>query len=108
MLLWHEWTFEAAHSLPYYEEMHGHSYVVRVYVETSAGWPPTPDNKLMNACRDCHWFLDHKNLNNLMIYPTMENIADFIEQQLKKTDLNVKRIEVSRPTVKCGVVKCIE
>lgn len=90
----HDFTLEAAHSLPRLPEghkcrrMHGHSLVVEVHVEGEvdprSGWL-MDYAELENAFEPVHRALDHRVLNEVdgLENPTSENLAAWIWDRLK-------------------------
>ncbi len=94
MLTWVQASFEAAHRLPQHPAIHGHSYLVRVYL---AGEPDveTVQAALRQLLAD---HLDHAMLNDRMAVPTMENIARYVAERLP----GAKRVIVERPTLGVG------
>ena len=75
MKAWKSFYFEASHCLPDNPQIHGHSYLVRMWFNTSASDPVR-----LKAIEKLQWqlfrYVDHKHLNELMPSPTMESIAD--------------------------------
>jgi 6-pyruvoyl-tetrahydropterin synthase len=88
MLVWAKAHFAAAHRLPQHEELHGHSYEVRVYVEEGACV-----DALQARLRQILAPLDHTTLNAIIAVPTMENIARYVGECLPEA----RRITVERP-----------
>ena len=81
------YTFSAAHSLeghPKCGRVHGHNYKVEVCVRTRIAHPLNIDfydiDRHMKAIIR---MLDHRDLNEIIEYPTAENICEFIYQRLK-------------------------
>lgn len=103
MKLFKRFTFEAAHTLSDYPQMHGHSYYVEVwlYGNASDGYV-IRESEIDMYCSRIKTMLDHKYLNDVMALPTSENIAKFIWDNLE--DLPLYEIKVERPTVGMGVV----
>jgi 6-pyruvoyltetrahydropterin/6-carboxytetrahydropterin synthase len=103
--VWKEFTFEAAHSLPSGDpsdpnaRLHGHSYMARVYLEGALEDGMVMHmNDLQRVVDAVRVSLDHRNLNDVLARPTLENIAKFIAFSLH--DDRVVRVDVWRPT--CG------
>lgn len=102
MRLWREFTFEAAHRLPYVPEghkcarLHGHSYRVRLYVEGDPG----ADGMVVDFAvikewwRPLHGSLDHRYLNEVpgLENPTSEVLALWL---LARLPPQVTRVAVS-------------
>jgi 6-pyruvoyltetrahydropterin/6-carboxytetrahydropterin synthase len=99
-----QFTFEAAHTLPQYPQIHGHSYSVEVRVAGDAGdgyvVPIDVLEREINALRQR---LDHGLLNDLIDVPTSENIARYIFDALKPA-LNLTRVKVWRPSLGFGAI----
>ena len=103
MKLFKQFTFEAAHSLPDFPQMHGHSYYVEVWVwGTALNGYVMHEDKINAECLKVKALLDHKYLNAVIELPTSENIARFIWEELKH--LRLFEVRVERPTVGLGVV----
>ena len=103
MKLFKRFTFEAAHSLPDYPEIHGHSYHVEVWVHGIAvdGYVMR-ESELEKECLYVKSIYDHKNLDHFFDLPTSENIALEIWTLLKHLPLFEVRVE--RPTIGLGAV----
>ncbi len=81
--------FDAAHYLPeHYScgKMHGHTYKVEVIIEGEK-----KDGKMIMDFHDVKMKvrkviaeLDHRPLNELLTYPSAENILEFIFEKLKE------------------------
>jgi 6-pyruvoyltetrahydropterin/6-carboxytetrahydropterin synthase len=99
-----EQTFEAAHSLPGYngkcKNVHGHTYTVEVVVE---GNLDTKTNFVMDyfelrrIVNDVLEEIDHTFLNDIIEYPSCENILLFIKKKLER---KLKNKKVSLVSVK--------
>ncbi|MFQ5668984.1 MAG: 6-carboxytetrahydropterin synthase QueD [Acidobacteriota bacterium] len=90
MILNKRFRFEAAHLLPHHQgvcsRLHGHSYGLRVSVETDID-PATGMGcdfaELDGAVREqVLGRLDHRNLNDLLDNPTAEAICQWMWEQL--------------------------
>lgn len=91
--IWHVFTFEAAHRLPYVPKdhkcanMHGHSYRVQVHlealIEEGKGWVRDFAD-IEAAFEPLRQQLDHHCLNEIegLSNPTSENLARWIWNQL--------------------------
>ncbi|MHC1635173.1 MAG: 6-carboxytetrahydropterin synthase QueD [Candidatus Methanospirareceae archaeon] len=84
-------SFSAAHFLPRYrgrcENMHGHTYKVEVVVEGEKD----KENEFVvdfaiikGILKEVLAKLDHRLLNDIITYPTTENIALFLKEELEK------------------------
>lgn len=81
------YTFEASHFIPEHQgkcrEMHGHSYVVEVFLTDNIAYlPGSPQHGMVVDYFDMDKIikplidlLDHKTLNDIIGYPTAEIIA---------------------------------
>jgi len=83
--------FSAAHSLPRYpgkcRNLHGHTYKVEVIVEGDK----KPDtecvadfSELKAVVKEVLELVDHRYLNEIIEYPTSENIALFLKRELER------------------------
>lgn len=97
-------TFEAAHTLPQYPAIHGHSYSVEVRCQGEAleGYV-MPEDEFDAALTDVRAQLDHRMLNDLIAVPTSENIARWLWQQLAER-LPLSEIRVWRESVGFGAI----
>ncbi len=114
MEIFKEFTFEAAHRLPNVPEehmchrLHGHSFVVRVYVDgpvgqESGGVQDFADIK--EVFKPLHRQLDHNYLNEIegLENPTSENIAIWIWDRMKSKLPLLSKVE-AQETCTCGCV----
>lgn len=97
-------TFEASHSLVAgigQEQVHGHSYWARVWVQSSVG-QITPLPSLETHAKALQQRLDHQHLNNLIDGPpTMEALVHYIRKHWPGPAL--ARVAVWRESLGCGV-----
>lgn len=105
MEIFKEFSFEAAHRLPYVSaghkcaRLHGHSFQVRIVV---SGHPGLDTGWIMDfadikkACKPVLEQLDHYYLNDIegLENPTSENIALWIWRRLKPVLPQLQRIEI--------------
>lgn len=103
-------TFDAAHHLHQgpadhiYRRLHGHSFQLQVSVEDEPG----ADTKwvrdfaeLAAAIEEVRQILDHSFLNEIpgLETSTLENICGWVANKLKPKLPNLKRVQVSRPSL---------
>jgi 6-pyruvoyltetrahydropterin/6-carboxytetrahydropterin synthase len=92
--------FSAAHSLPHYpgkcKQLHGHTYKVDIVVdgEKKGDIECVADfSEVKAVVEEVLELVDHKFLNEIIPYPTSENIALFLkaelEKKLQRSDLGV-------------------
>ena len=107
MLIYRDFTFDAAHVLEGYSEdhpygrIHGHSFRARVWIE---GKPLNKSNMITDLgyiseqCAEVKNMLDHHTLNNVkgLDNPTSEGLCIFIWDKLILKFSNLKKIEVHR------------
>jgi 6-pyruvoyltetrahydropterin/6-carboxytetrahydropterin synthase len=98
--------FEAAHRLPQYDAVHGHSYAVEVHC---AG--PAEDGYVLDELEFSREIeavragLDHRLLNDIIAVPTSENIARFIFAALSpKLSAKLTKVHVWRPSLGFGAI----
>ena len=103
MKLFKQFTFEAAHTLPDYPQVHGHTYHVEVCI-----WGENSDDYVIRESEVTDEILivknllDHKYLNDFIEIPTSENIAKFIWNELEHFPL--VGVKVERPSLGFGVI----
>ena len=104
MIIYKDFTFEAAHKLPLVPEthkcsaLHGHSFKVRVSVEADLnelGWV-IDFADLKAICNPWIKILDHSYLNEIdgLENPTSENIALWLWEKLKEDLPQLLEIEI--------------
>ncbi len=93
--------FSAAHSLPRHpgkcKNLHGHTYKVDVVVEGDKKEDTecvADFSEVKAVVEEVIDLVDHKFLNEIISYPTSENIALFMKEQLEKK-LNDSNLGVS-------------
>ncbi len=93
--------FSAAHSLPRHpgkcKNLHGHTYKVDVIVEGDKKEDTecvADFSEVKAVVEEVIELVDHKLLNEIISYPTSENIALFLKEQLEKK-LNDSNLRVS-------------
>jgi 6-pyruvoyltetrahydropterin/6-carboxytetrahydropterin synthase len=96
--------FEAAHRLPNYPQVHGHSYTVELWCKGPAtdGYV-LPEQAMTDAAQRIRERLDHQLLNDVLDTPTSENIARFIWRELAE-QLPLSQVWVYRDTLGFGAV----
>ncbi len=114
MEIFREFSFEAAHRLPYVPEghkcarLHGHSFRVEIHIrgglDPETGWV-MDYAELKEAFQPLHEQLDHHYLNDIdgLTNPTSENLAIWIWDRLKSRLPSLIRV-VIRETCKTGCV----
>ena len=104
MIIYKDFTFEAAHKLPLVPDthkcskLHGHSFQVRVTVEgdlNNLGWV-VDYAEIKSICGPIIDKLDHSYLNELsgLTNPTSENIAVWLWDAIKPKLMMLSEIEV--------------
>lgn len=106
MKLYKDFTFEAAHRLPFVPEghkcgrLHGHSYKVRLHiegpVEECSGWV-IDFAVISKAAKPIIESLDHHYLNDIpgLSNPTSENLAIWLHSKLKPSLPLLVAVEVN-------------
>ena len=106
MLLYAETTIEVSHRVlspvAEREQIHGHSYWIRVYVLTDAD-RPMPVEKLKKELETVSRTIDHTHLNDKIPDGTMESIAAWFAKQFEATEYQVKKVSVIRKSMGIGV-----
>ena len=114
MEIYREFSFDAAHSLPFSppghkcKELHGHTYHLKVYVkgepDEHCGWI-MDFKELKEIVSPVIEELDHKLINNIdgLENPTAENVTVWIWNRLKGALPRLSRIEL-KETNSSGVV----
>tara|TARA_B100000768_G_scaffold95730_1_gene89360 strand:+ start:3769 stop:4119 length:351 start_codon:yes stop_codon:yes gene_type:complete len=104
VIIYKDFTFEAAHKLPLVSDthkcskLHGHSFQVRVSVEgdlNNLGWV-VDYAEIKSICGPIIDRLDHSYLNELsgLTNPTSENIAVWLWETIKPKLMMLSEIEV--------------
>ena len=106
MLLYAETTIEVSHRVlspvAEREQIHGHSYWIRVYVLTDAD-RPMPVEKLKKELETVSRTIDHTHLNDKIPDGTMESIAAWFAKRFEATEYQVKKVSVIRKSMGIGV-----
>lgn len=98
-----QFHFDAAHQLPDWPGIHGHSYTAEVWFEgDAADGYVVAESMLAQALEPVRVALDHANLNDVIPLPTSENIARYIWQRLAHVP-GLFRIRVVRGSIGFGV-----
>ena len=100
MKVWKSFWFEASHTLSDNPQMHGHSYQVKLWFETSVD-QPVELNQINKLEWQLHRYVDHRHLNEFIANPTMESISEAIFKygqsiDRKSTRLNSSHTDISR------------
>jgi 6-pyruvoyltetrahydropterin/6-carboxytetrahydropterin synthase len=96
-----EFTFEAAHQLPPYSGLHGHSFKVVVYLKGNPdpvfGWTHNLF-EVETAMEAIKTLLDHSYLNAIegLEVPSLENVAGWIWRRLDRILPGLDRVLVRR------------
>ena len=96
-----QFTFEAAHSLPPYSGLHGHSFIVEVSIsgdpDPEFGWPGNLYD-LEPHIEAVRQELDHKHLNDIpgLSVPSIENVSRWIWERLEPHYSGLERVAVTR------------
>lgn len=108
MKAWKEFWFEASHSLPDNPQVHGHSFKVKLWFETSKENPVS-----FKGINKLEWQLkrlvDHTHLNTAIPEPTMESIAVYLYEyglhliEMQKIDVKFLKVDVYRPSLDFGI-----
>ena len=99
--LFKEFTFEAAHRVPGYSDIHGHSFTVELFLHGKAdetyGWA-TSLTDVEQPIHAVQHSLDHRFLNDIegLEVPSLENIARWIWQRLDNQVPGLDRVVVRR------------
>ncbi len=101
MEIFREFTFESAHQVAPFSGIHGHSFMVEVFMKGQQhpiyGWPAslTDIEPHIQAVRED---LDHKFLNDIegLEVPSLENLAQWIWRRLDNLLPGLERITVRR------------
>ncbi|MFM9942409.1 MAG: 6-pyruvoyl trahydropterin synthase family protein [Hyphomicrobiaceae bacterium] len=96
-----QFSFEAAHQTPPYSGLHGHSFVVCLYLtgepDPVYGWTHnmTELEKSIDAIRQQ---IDHKYLNDVegLEVPTLENVTRWLCDRLDQCVAGLDRVAVQR------------
>ena len=106
MLLYAETTIEVSHRVlspvAEREQIHGHSYWIRIYVLTNAD-NPVPVEKLKKYLETVSKTIDHTHLNDKIPDGTMESIATWFAEQFEAIEYQVKKVSISRKSMGIGV-----
>jgi 6-pyruvoyltetrahydropterin/6-carboxytetrahydropterin synthase len=98
-----QFTFEAAHQTPPFSGLHGHSFVVCVYLQGEPdpvyGWSHNLD-EVEGVITNVKRKIDHKYLNDVagLEVPTLENLTRWLFNEFSSALQGVDRIAVQRGT----------
>jgi len=91
--IFRRYEFSSAHYLPGHPKcgnMHGHNYILEVGLKTKGGEPLFLDFADVDIrMRPIISKLDHRLLNDLIKYPSVENICEYLYQEIYKVKLPV-------------------
>jgi 6-pyruvoyltetrahydropterin/6-carboxytetrahydropterin synthase len=96
-----EFTFEAAHKTPPYSDLHGHSFLVQVFMrgpsDPTFGWSHNLF-EIEPIIQELRSMLDHRCLNDVegLSVPTLENVARWLWHRLAPRITGLDRITVCR------------
>jgi 6-pyruvoyltetrahydropterin/6-carboxytetrahydropterin synthase len=99
--LFREFTFEAAHSVPPYSGVHGHSFLVTVWIKGAPdpvyGWPISL-TEIDPHITEIREILDESNLNEIegLEIPSLENVTRWIFTRLASKISGLDRIDLRR------------
>jgi 6-pyruvoyltetrahydropterin/6-carboxytetrahydropterin synthase len=100
--------FDASHLLPAHDgkckNLHGHTWKVEITVKADAPFEDGPKTGMVMDFGDikaawlnfCEPFLDHKHLNESLpnLYPTSENLAEWIYRRLVTQTFGIDSVTV--------------
>jgi 6-pyruvoyltetrahydropterin/6-carboxytetrahydropterin synthase len=96
--IFRRYEFASAHYLPGHPKcgnMHGHNYVLEVGLETKGGEPLYLDFADVDLrMRPIINKLDHRVLNDLIKYPSVENICEYLYNEIYLVRLPVRVIRL--------------
>ena len=96
-----QFTFEAAHQTPPYSGLHGHTFLVCLYLKGEAdpvfGWSHNLDEIEVVIAR-IKSRIDHKYLNDVegLEVPTLENITRWLFNEFARVLPGIDRVAVQR------------
>lgn len=98
-----QFTFEAAHQTPPFSGLHGHTFVVCLYLRGEPdpvyGWSHNLD-EVESVIKTIKRKVDHKYLNDVegLEVPTLENLTRWLFNEFSSVLPGVDRIAVQRGT----------
>ena len=103
MKIFKRFSFDCAHRLPDWPDVHGHSYQAEVWFEGPVVDGYVIRESELNAIIErVRTKLDHRYLNDFIGTPTSENIAKFIWDELAHT-ARLSKVQLFRPSCGLGV-----
>jgi len=93
-------TFSASHKMPGHskcENLHGHNYTVEVFLTQSVMEESTLQvdlTELKASVREIIEIFDHTHLNDILDFPSCEQIALSIISRLHKTDIYPSSVRI--------------
>ena len=104
----YSFNFEAAHKGIGFPDdhinsrIHGHSYLAELIAEgevSEIDGTVLPLEVLESIAENIKPMLDHRTLNDVVKFPTMEYLAEFILKQALERSSKITSVRVMRPTV---------
>jgi 6-pyruvoyltetrahydropterin/6-carboxytetrahydropterin synthase len=103
MKVFKRFSFDAAHRLPDWPDVHGHTYRAEVWFQGPVvnGYV-IRESELTELVESARKRLDHRYLNDIIDPPTSENIAKFVWSLLASTKM-LRRVLIYRDSCEFGV-----
>lgn len=94
-----DFTFEAAHKLPPFAGLHGHSFKVTLHLKGTPdpvyGWSHNL-YEVESIIADVKRQVDHTYLNDVILVPSLENVAHWLWQRFDSQIPGLDRLVLSR------------
>jgi len=94
-----EFTFEAAHALPPFAPLHGHSFKTALYLQGDPdpvyGWSHNL-YEVEKVIADVRQSVDHRYLNDFIAAPSLENVARWLWSQFEPRIHGLDRLTLTR------------
>jgi 6-pyruvoyltetrahydropterin/6-carboxytetrahydropterin synthase len=98
LLVFRKYEFSSAHYLPGHPKcgnIHGHNYILEVGFMTKSGEPLFLDfGEIDIRLRPIISSLDHRLLNDIIKYPSVENIAEYLYKEIYSVRLPIRVIKL--------------